>query len=118
MSTTEKRRRDRYVILTVILLLVGIYVCGYFMRRGYGFLVATIDRHCNCYEYGIRGFEHDEMRVAFKPLGWVEARIRGHHVGIESPSETDTYVAIWPSEKQIQTVPLPFRTCGRTIVAG
>ncbi|TWU14583.1 hypothetical protein CA54_34520 [Symmachiella macrocystis] len=86
MTTDKEKSRRSWVVYSVlaILVTVGPYVSGYFLLS---------DSHGSPLSSGIcvRDFDHDILRRAFVPMGWIEAKVRGTLVTLWSVNGHDVY---------------------------
>ncbi|QDT48170.1 hypothetical protein Pan258_22100 [Symmachiella dynata] len=83
MTTDKPKWWQSWMVYTLIglLLTLGPYVGGYLLLGDYmEWLTLGTD-----YTYGVRVFKYETLAIAFWPLGWIESKIRGIPVQVESP---------------------------------
>ncbi len=88
-AKTSNRRNDWHTVAIIVLLLIGMYVGGYFVlgdsdvRRTPNFNVIR------------REFEYVELKYGFGAMGWIEAKIRGDWVVVCGPGTAEWYSPRW-----------------------
>jgi len=86
MTTNKPKWWQSWIVYTLagLLLTLGPYVGSYLLLGPYHSFHITISLR-NTITVNSRHFDYDILRIAFGPLGWAEAKVRGVRVSLVSP---------------------------------
>ncbi len=82
----SKRKNESFVIAVVILLLIGIYIGGYFVLGETEDSIRLGGKPTRFAPGVTRFFKYDVLVTVFEPVGWLEANARWSPVVIKGPA--------------------------------
>jgi hypothetical protein len=88
-SPASRRVPNWLPATAVVLVLLGAYVGGYFWLGEYG--MVDLDEVCH-----IRDFPNTTFATAYRPMGWVECRIRRQPVVFSTSDAWDIEASFTP----------------------
>jgi len=86
-SPNSRRSPGCLVATSIVLILLAVYVGGYFWLGEYDV------QRSGSVTYHNRSFSNSDFVTTYLPLGWIECRVRNEPIWLLAPNDTDPFMS-------------------------